>query len=91
VSVCIRVLCAITAAPDSRKHLIELVKRGGEVNPQTLRDLVHRAFMLAFAWHEQALAAVGGLKRPNAAYRARIFDKAGVRDPAVYKFELGRV
>lgn len=68
----------------------QFVLAGGEVNADTLPGLVTRALSLAFVRIGEQLVAVGAIKRPNAGYRAGIFDKAGVKqDPTQFEFELG--
>ena len=74
-----------------RQQFMALVLRGGEVRKDTLPDLVDNALVIGFAWVDQTLAAVGGVKRPNVGYRAGVFAKAGLSDPGRYPYELGWV
>lgn len=75
---------------ERRALFMQRVREGGEVNPHSLRRLVDRAFVLGLALRGQDLVGVGGIKRPNAAYRDRIFASAGAaQDPAEFEFELG--
>lgn len=71
---------------------MRLVRQGGEVDAHSLPRLVDRALALGFAFRADDLVAVGGVKRPNAGHRARVFASAGVAmDPGKFEFELGWV
>lgn len=72
-------------------EFVRLVVKGGEVNPSTLLGLVHGSAVVALVEHGGRLVAVAGVKRPHAAYRARVFAKAQVADPGRFPFELGWV
>lgn len=85
----------VRAAADApallRQQFVALVIKGGEVRKDTLPSLVDNALVIGFVWVEQTMAAVGGVKRPNVGYRARVFDKAALPDPGRYPYELGWV
>jgi predicted GNAT family N-acyltransferase len=66
-----------------------LVRKGREVNRQTLPSLMQGALALALVRKDAAVVAVAGLKRPHAAYRSKVFAKAKVLDPGRYPYELG--
>ena len=69
-----------------------MVIAGGEVNPDTLPDLVSRALTLAYAKISEEIVGVSAIKRPNPAYRNRLFAKAGAnKDPSTFEYELGWV
>lgn len=65
-----------------------LVKEGGEVALNGLRGRIQRAEKLVFI-NEGGRVAVGAIKNPNEAYKARVFCKAGVAGVEHYHFELG--
>src|SRR5437016_2499558 len=70
----------------------DLVREGGEVDPDGLPERIMRAHVLAFAYMEGDLAGVGALKRPNATYRKSVFLKAGATQrPTDFPFEMGWV
>lgn len=68
-----------------------LVKIGGEVNPNGLRDRIKNAFLLV--WVSAGVGNVVGvaaLKRPNENYRSSVFKKACSKEkPSLYEAELG--
>lgn len=74
-----------------RCEFTDLVRKGGEVRKETLDALVNEALALAIVRVDSALAAVGGIKRPNLGYRAKVFSKAGLADPGRFPYELGWV
>lgn len=68
----------------------QMVVDGGEVNQTTLPGLINNALALAFARVGDTLAGIGAVKRPNATYRASVFEKAGsTLTPSGFEFELG--
>jgi len=66
-----------------------LVQMGDEVDPVTLPGLVQTALAVGVVEQAGQIVAVGGIKRPKAGYRAKVFGKAGVEDPGRFPFELG--
>lgn len=72
-----------------RAAFASLVRKGGEVNRQTLPSLIEGALALALVRKDLAVVAVAGLKRPHQAYRSKVFAKAKVSDPGRYPYELG--
>lgn len=85
--------CAPAAcSADKLARFQALVVAGGEVDPATLSTLVPRALMLGFVWSGSALVGVGGLKRPYATYRSKVFKSAHVSlKPENFALELGWV
>ncbi len=90
---CLPIVKVLSPLDISEKDLLvfeEMVLKSGEVNPQTLPDLIQNAYALAFIWMDGALIGVGGVKRPSNSYRADVFLKAKVAfDPSQFEFELG--
>lgn len=76
-------------SPDTERAFRALVRKSGEVSLTTLTGLVSTAFAVGYVRVDERLIAVGGLKRPNADYRAKVFRKAKVADPGRYPYELG--
>lgn len=75
-----------------RAAIMELVRKGGEVNSDTLPGLVNRAEALATACMDGALVGVGAVKRPYPTHRSHVFQAAKVDlPPADYAFEIGWV
>lgn len=68
-----------------------IVKSGGEVNPNGLRTRIKDAYFLALLNdYNGAVIGVGALKRPDENYRYSIFRKAcSKEEPSEYKTELG--
>lgn len=67
-----------------------LVVEAGEVQTAGLDELIGRAHLLAFVGSDWAIVAVGALKRPRDAHRARVFKKAASSvGPEPYSLELG--
>lgn len=65
------------------------VTDGGEV-ADGVRDRVQRAFRLGFIVFEEKVVGTAALKKPTAAYRAKVFKKAkSPLNPASYPYELG--
>lgn len=69
----------------------ELVRQGGEVQPQGLIGRIRQAAVLTFAFHEDRLVAVAALKKPADGYRVGIFQKAGIAQLTSGALELGWV
>lgn len=89
---------AITAAkpteftPAERAAFMQLVRKGAEVNSDTLPGLVDRAEALAMAREDGALVGVGAVKRPYLKHRRSVFKAAKVDLlPDDFAFELGWV
>ena len=62
---------------DELDMFIELVKKGEEINLDTLPNLVKRAQLLAFSYDESnTLLSVGAIKQPNTTHRNGVFNKA---------------
>jgi GNAT superfamily N-acetyltransferase len=68
-----------------------LVKKGGEVEANSLRNRILRAEWLVFVIEDDGtLAAVGALKRPNESYKQGVFRKArSSEDPNDFNYEAG--
>lgn len=68
-----------------------MVKRGGEVPAEGLRDRIERAAWLVFLYAEhEVLAGIAALKRPTDTYRDKVFRKAKATEkPADYGLEVG--
>jgi RimJ/RimL family protein N-acetyltransferase len=75
---------------DAFEHLVKI---GGEVNPNGLRDRIESAYSLVWLQDTNGtLVGVAALKKPNENYRSTVFQKAGSREePGKYKAELGWV
>lgn len=72
------------------QQFVDLVCKGGEVESNGLRARVENAYKLIFIYLEEDCIAVGALKRPNNAYKARVFEKAGVPGyEDKHSFEIG--
>ena len=66
--------------------------RAGQVNPAGLRTRIKQAHRLAFHYENEELAAIAALKRPSAAYWARVFRGAEAPySPDAFTAELGWV
>lgn len=82
----------VDCADSEIRAFCELVKKGDEIDPGGLEGRVRRAWLLAFGSVDGALAAVAGIKRPDANYRAGVFLKSGSNlDPQAFPVELGWV
>ena len=69
-----------------------LVRQGGEVGADGLKDRVQRARALVFLRLDGELAGVAGLKEPSPVYRDGVFRKALVPATSkVFRLELGWV
>lgn len=66
----------------------KLVTQGGEVALAGLRQRIQRAETLAFIYDGECVAVVA-IKKPNAGYKAAVFEKAGVPEESRYEYELG--
>ncbi len=74
-----------------RGEFMLLVRKGGEVRKETLAVLMTDALVLGTVRTSKLLIAVGGIKRPDDGYRAKVFAKAGLGDPGRFPYELGWV
>jgi hypothetical protein len=73
-------------------ELEKLVLEGGEVDPEGLSGRIERAVALAMLTTEDGLMGVAGLKKPGAAYRAKVAKGSGATLSAdQYPLELGWV
>lgn len=68
-----------------------LVIKGGEVNPEGLRNRIMKAECLVFLYSDDHhLIGVSALKRPNLSYKQKVFHHAGSsRSANEFTFELG--
>lgn len=68
-----------------------LVKIGGEVNPNGLRNRIENAYFLAWVLaHSGEIAGIAALKKPNEGYRSSVFEKVCSKEkPNQYEAELG--
>ena len=68
-----------------------LVRKGGEVTGEGLRDRIKKAKWLVFLFEsDKTLAGVAALKEPTVSYKKKVFKKAGSQeDPDEYTFEAG--
>lgn len=74
---------------DAELALFEaFLTEGGEVALEGLRTRIQRADKLFFISDAECVA-IGAIKNPNAEYKARVFEKAGVPEPGKYEYELG--
>lgn len=69
----------------------DLVKKGGEVASEGLRNRIMQAEQLVFLIeNDKTLSGVAALKKPNSNYRKRVFTKAASQeDPNEFIFEAG--
>ncbi|MBV7469315.1 GNAT family N-acetyltransferase [Aeromonas sp. sif0611] len=65
-----------------------LVAAGGEVTLAGLRQRIQRAEKLIFI-NDGECVAIGAIKNPNAAYKARVFKKSNATEQSKYQHELG--
>lgn len=73
-----------------REQFIQLVERGGGVDPIGLAGRVARAYLLLTITDNDGLAAAAAIKNQPEEYRLGHFTKAGVQEMAAdYPFELG--
>lgn len=73
-----------------RKDFIAFVLEAGEVDPNTLPDLVARAAALITLHDGETLVGTAAVKRPYNGHRRDIFELAGVSEHAdAYPLELG--
>lgn len=70
-----------------------LVKEGGEVDSEGLRQRIENAVYLAWIEADDGnVIGVGAIKKPYAQYRSSVFKRAGSSEvPNQYAFELGWV
>jgi len=59
------------------QSFFNLVKKGGEVNINTLEAGIRRARLLAFCYVNQKLAGVAALKNADRGYQNNVFERAG--------------
>jgi RimJ/RimL family protein N-acetyltransferase len=59
------------------QSFFNLVKKGGEVNINTLEAGIRRACLLAFCYVNQELAGVAALKNAYQGYQNNVFERAG--------------
>ena len=91
-SVAISVLPPAKVSAGERVAFEQMVREGGEVNPETLPGLIDRALALAFAHLDGVLVGVGAIKRPHESHRNDVFKWAKAElDSTQFKFELGWV
>jgi len=77
---------------EDRAAFQRLVGEGGQIDPVTFPRLLANARALALARVDGVLTGVAALKRPNDAYRTRVFRAArATRTAADYPWELGWV
>ena len=74
-----------------RAEFVKLVNSGGEVVPGLSDRVLKIGYKLIFQYSaDDQLIAVAALKRPNLAYRSRVFRKAGSEEkPDDYPLEFG--
>jgi GNAT superfamily N-acetyltransferase len=77
---------------EERAVFSELVKRGGEVTNNALATNIKNAKAIVLGKCAEGIQGVAALKRPQASYRKRIGDKAGVAlGQKTFPYELGYV
>jgi RimJ/RimL family protein N-acetyltransferase len=59
------------------QSFFNLVKKGGEVNINTLEAGIRRARLLAFCYVNQELAGIAALKNADQGYQNNVFERAG--------------
>lgn len=74
-----------------RDQFAKLVLLGGEVGAASLSGLIAKARILGVVRRGSDYVATAAIKRPNPAYREKVFVKAGLSDPGRYSYELGWV
>lgn len=88
----LRVRTAAEMTDDERREFIAFVRKGAQVNPQTLPGLVNRAIALVTIHDGQSLIGTAAVKIPNKGHHHGDFTKAGVKGRAAeFPFELGWV
>lgn len=88
----IRIKAPHECSAEEKINFIKEVKKGHEVDPNNLEDLVERSKFLAFYEKTNVLVGVGGIKQPYVPHRNRIFENAKSNEmPEQYKIELGWV
>jgi hypothetical protein len=71
-------------------EFMKLVLAGDQVQAEGLKDLVMSAQLLGFARLNDALVSIAAIKTPRAAYRGRVFQRAGsLVDPTEFTLEFG--
>lgn len=79
-----------SCSPDELKAFCDHVNCGAEVADLTVNWVTEHGLRLVFVTAEEALAAVGAIKRPDEGYQKYCFRKAGVADQwSRYPIELG--
>jgi hypothetical protein len=77
-------------SPAEKAALAGLVLKAGEVSADGLPERIEKSVALAFLRIEKKLLGVGGLKRPENAYRARVSRSSNIELPEEeFPFELG--
>ena len=76
---------------DMLNHFCKLVREGGEVQSNGLRNRVKSAAFLAFAQEPDEIVGVAALKNPSLGYKDRVFKSAGSTVAEDYPYELGWV
>lgn len=88
----LRVCTAAEMTDSARQEFIAFVRKGAQVNAQSLPDLVNRAIALVAIHDGQSLIGTAAVKIPNEGHHHGDFEKAGVKERAAeFPFELGWV
>lgn len=74
----IRVEPSSAYTPEELEQIAELIAQGGEVNMSLVHQNLSRSPMIASADVNGHMVGAVVLKVPNAQYRQRVFEKAGV-------------
>ena len=74
-----------------QNRIFDLVKGGGQVNPDTLIRGLRNCQIIGVAKSNDTIVSVGALKNPNESYRQDVLTKAGIpeKDWGNYVYEYG--
>lgn len=90
------VMTTIIAQPkdikaDHLKQILDLIIKGGQVNPDGLQVKILRADLVAYILQDDHVICTATLKNPYLSYRKKIFNSAQAKSSSEYNKELGYI